>query len=448
MYESFSFSGQSVNCYGLEITKRILERHNITVMSLDYNTSKPVLVSLYWPEQIYDFIKWRYAGHMKHKQVIVGGNYPTTSPSAVIPFADWIFLGDSENWSGQIDSPFIVKKNEAVKKSVAEYISSFVYEDVQTTRRSFVEISRGCKNRCLFCQYGWLKPYREVSFLDISEAIRRASTKTIRVFAADRFQHTNYLRIRELLEKIGKCDSGSDLSLRFVLKKPHYLKYTNKVRVGIEGTSERLRSLINKPYTDAEIIEFCRKVADAGIKCLDFYMIYGLPTENEEDVRQFQNLLIQIDSIMPKGYVIAIHWNAFTPSAQTPFQWEAPANGYYYYYDNFFKDVGNKHIKIYNKPKFTSQWTIIKRMLAIRGSENTKELLYTLAFNESKLKKNPDFLLREYEKRTCQNLLDAWPIEKPLPWDKYCIYPKKAMYSIAMYRKNKYGSYRPNLPSN
>lgn len=438
MFENFSFSGQSNNCYGMEITKRTLEKYNISVAPLDYKSNYTVLVSLYWPEQIYDFIKFRYVERMKHKKVIVGGNYPTTSGSALVPFADRIFLGDSENWNGDFDSEFMINGKTPVEKSVAKYIPSFPYEDIQTNRRAFVEISRGCNNKCLFCQYGWLKPYREASFIDIKEAIKQTKTKTVRIFAADRFQHSGYLKIKDLLRKLGKCDSGSDLSLKFALKNPHYLTYTTKVRVGIEGMSERLRSLVNKPCTDRDIVEFCLKVVEANIKCLDVYMIYGLPTENETDIDQFRNLIKQLDNTMPAGYVIAIHWNAFTPSAQTPFQWEKPAQGNYPAMHRFFDDIGNKRIKIYSKPKFTSDWTIIKRMLAIRGDESVKELLYTLAFNEIKLKRKPEILLKEYQKRTGQNLMDSWPQNKPLPWDKYCSYDKNKMLKIAQIMKKKY----------
>ncbi|MDD5414632.1 MAG: hypothetical protein PHH96_07400 [Smithellaceae bacterium] len=83
-FETFSFSGESVNCYGLEIVKQTLRGKKYVVSDLDYATNNTVLVSLYWPEQLYGFIRWRYDAKMKNKKVIVGGNYPTTSPSGGI----------------------------------------------------------------------------------------------------------------------------------------------------------------------------------------------------------------------------------------------------------------------------------------------------------------------------------------------------------------------------
>jgi len=439
MYESFSFSGESEMCYGLEIVKQVLKTHNIDVLPMDFKTKKPVLVSLYWPEQIFDFIKWRYSNPaMKDKPVIIGGNYPTTSPSAVLPFADNVYMGDGELWDGSLDSPYMASKKGARVRAFAATLIPAPYEDTQYNRRTFSEISRGCKNKCLFCQYGWLKPYREIDLVDIQQIIKKAKTKSIRVFAADRFQHRAYTRIRETLESLGKCDTGSDVSLKFVLKNPEYLKYTKKVRTGIEGMSERLRFMVGKKYTDNDIVNFCKLVVANGIKCLDFYMIYGLPTEGKEDALQFEQLIKRLDIELPEGYTIAIHWNAFTPSAQTPFQWCAPSAGGCDYMTEMFARNPNKRIKIYHKPKLTGRWTIMRRMLAIRSDESTKDLVYNFALKESQFKKNPNFLLSEYKKRTGIDLMGEWPEETPLPWDRYCTYKKDSMLKLKKAMVKKY----------
>jgi hypothetical protein len=432
-FESFSFSGESENCYGLEIVKTALGRKGVTVREVDYTTVHPVLVSLYWPEQLYNFIRWRYSHVMRNKKVIVGGNYPTTSPAAVAPFCDAIYLGDGDGWDGRDDS-FIAVKGSPRKRSIAPHISPYLYEDLQQSRRSFVEISRGCKNKCLFCQYGWLKPYRECDYQDIAMNIDRARTKSVRVFAADRFQHSAYNSIRGLMEKRGKADTGSDVSIKFLLKHPEYLKYTNKVRVGIEGLSYRLRKMVGKDYDDSEVVRFCTLVADAGIKSLDWYMIYGLPTETERDVEHFKKLLIDLNREMPQGYTIAIHWNAFTPSAQTPFQWARPATGSFPALREMLTHFhDNDRIKIYHKPKMTGFDTLLKRMFAIRSTEATAKLAFNFANKMPDFLRHPDFLLSEYRRATGADLMDEWPTEKQMPWDDYCLYERDVM--LKLYRK-------------
>jgi radical SAM superfamily enzyme YgiQ (UPF0313 family) len=435
-FEIFAFSGESLNCYGLEIVKNVLQSKGCTIIpSVNYASSYPVLVSLYWPEQLLDFIKWRYSSLMKNKRVIVGGNYPTTSPQAVKPFCDAIYLGDGELWDGKSDQ-FIVSGTEPKKRAIAKHISPYLYEDLQQSRRTFVEISRGCKNKCMFCQYGWLKPYRECDYEDIIQNINRAKTKSIRIFAADRFQHSCYLKIRHSLDKAGKADTGSDVSIRFLLKHPDFLQFTNKVRIGIEGLSFRLRRMVGKPYTNDDIVRFCQLVADAGIKSLDWYMIYGLPTETDDDVDEFRNLILSLNVAMPIGYTIAIHWNAFTPSAQTPFQWEAPASGPFAKLTELLtKDHSNDKIKIYHKPKFTSEATLLKRMLCIRATDGTAKLAFNVAKNH-KLLLNREFILSEYKKQVGLDLMEKWPAEVPLPWDRYCIYDKNTMLKARNKRIN------------
>ena len=430
IYETFSFSGKSENCYGLEIVKINLERHGFKILPFDRTSKNSVLVSLYWPEQILDFIRWRYQSCMRGRTIIVGGNYPTTSPASVFPFAGYIFLGDGELWDGTLDSPYLITKeiDTPQERATTKNILPFLYEDLQTTRRAFVEISRGCKNKCAFCQYGWLKPYRECNIVDIAEIINRVKTKSVRCFAADRFQHSHYLQIRKLLEKRGKCDTGSDVSIKFILKHSEYLEFTNKVRIGIEGLSYRLRKMVGKPFTENDLFSFCGQVASAGIKCLDFYMIYGLPTEGPDDVEEFKCFLLGLEKVMPAGYNIAIHWNAFTPSAQTPFQWEAPAGDKYSaLYDMLYNGHRSLTLTIYHKPKMTSIRTIIRRVLAIRSDEKTAKLVFNYAYNKSKFEKVPEFILREYKKATGLALLGEWPVDIDMPWDRYCIYQRDKM---------------------
>lgn len=429
-YETFSFSGDSANCYGLEIVRHTLKNKGVKLCDLDYASDRTVLVSLYWPEQLYDFIRWRYSARMKNKKVIIGGNYPTTSPQAVAPFCDGIYMGDGELWDGTSET-YMAERGNPKERATAKLISPYLYEDVQQTRRTFIEMSRGCKNKCLFCQYGWLKPYRECDIADIKMCIDRAKTKSIRVFAADRFQHSSYKEIRQAMIKRGKTDTGSDISIRWILKHPEYLQYTKKVRIGVEGLSFRLRKMVGKNYNDDDIVRFCTMVADAGIKSLDWYMIYGLPTETDDDVVEFETLLDKLNSAMPNGYTIAIHWNAFTPSAQTPLQWAAPAVGEFSGLRKMFSEYRrNDRIKIYHKPKLTSYDTIVGRMLAIRSTSETAKLVFNFANKRLEMLRKKGFLLAEYERLVGAPLMGEWPIEKSLPWDEYCVYDKDLMLRL------------------
>lgn len=418
----------------MKVVEKKLKQYGIECQEFDWNGVNRILVSIYWPEQVYQFIKWFYEEGVEDRGIIVGGNTATANPDVFLAFVDRVYLGDGEEWDGSWEHRFIVEKENPLPKQIARTIDLLpvLYEDVQTTRRAFCEIARGCQNKCLFCQYGWMKPYREADIADIKLIIELAKTKSIRVFSADRFQHSQYPQIRALLEKKGAADTGSDASLPWILKHPEYLAYTNKIRTGIEGMSERLRRLCGKPYTDDMILDFSVKIAEAGIKCLDWYMIYGLPTESEEDVQAFRKLLLKLDKIMPKGYTLAIHWNAFTPSAQTPFQWEKPA----YRYNQepmrrlLFSRREQDNMIFMHKPKFTSDATLLKRILAIRAFKENRELLYTLSKHPGYFKKHSEAIFTKYKEQTGLSLSDKWTDEVEFPWDKWVVYPKEKMRKV------------------
>lgn len=245
--------------------------------------------------------------------------------------------------------------------------------------------------------------------------------------AADRFAHSRYSEIRSGINRLGKNDTGSDITIREILKHPELLELTNKVRVGVEGMSERLRALVRKPYTDDEIVTFCRLVADAGIKSMDWYMIYGLPTEMDMDVGEFTGLICKLDKVLPENYTIAIHWNAFQPNAQTPFQWAVPAIGERKALSAFFASRPNKRIRLTNKPAFTSDWTMIRRLAAVRSGESTKKLIYNFAVSEGRFKRNPRAFLKAFEEAAGYELMAEWARDKPLPWDAHCVYERDRM---------------------
>jgi len=432
---TYAFSAKSVNCYGLHLVQHRLESLGIEVTPYVAGETKPVMVSLYWPEQLFDFVKWRFQNSLRGRKIIVGGNFASTSPQAVLPFADAVYIGDGEIWNGDWDSPYVVtKERPATEKAVAPHIIPVPYDDQSGLRRtfvqrSFVEISRGCRNKCLFCQYGWLKPYREADITDVVECIKR-SHHTIRVFAADRFQHSQYAQIRAVLDDRGKADTGSDITLRFVLEHPEYLKITTKARVGIEGQSYWLRRLVGKGYSNEQIVEFARLVWEAGIKCFDWYMIYGLPGEDDDvDGPEFWKLMNEVAAVTPENYLIAVHWNSFSPSAMTPFQWASPATAMG---PKLFNALNTRipGKRWYHKPKHTDRWKVILRTLAIRGTDSTKKLVYSIAMNEGQWKRSPETVLAEYKKATGLDLLGEWPVDEPLPWDGLVPYKRDKMLAL------------------
>jgi hypothetical protein len=184
-------------------------------------------------------------------------------------------------------------------------------------------------------------------------------------------------------------------------------------------------------------------VVNANIKCFDWYMIYGLPYEKKEDIDCFKELLIRLDHELPLNYAIAIHWNAFTPSAQSPFQY-APVSSYQYKLKDYFNkkiflENPSKRIKLMHKPKFTNDDTLLSRVLATRSGIECKDLLYTIARNRSIVKNKPQAVINAFKKIYNVDIMGEWPENVLLPWDKYCLYNKKGMLKAWKLTKTKYG---------
>lgn len=393
--------------------------------------SNVLLHSSYWPEQILNLIRWM-ALYPSPRRLIVGGNSPTTNPCPYLALGAEVFLGDGELFD--FDSPHLIRSQSDTPKTIgiAEKvfpISGYVdaQKEGKSSRRYFCEISRGCKNRCAFCQYGWIKPYREAPFEYIRAVIDATKSKSVRVFAADRFQHSQYPEIRKYLTQKKLKDTGSDLSIRFVAKHPEYLKLTTKFRTGIEGMSERLRIMVRKPITNAEIIRIHQLAFDAGIRCFDWYMIYGLPTENEDDTSEFLELLGSLEKVL-KGHVLAIHWNAFQPNALTPFQWAAPA----------FPiprarmeciDKSRYSFKIMHKPLLTSDSKIAMRTILSRAGLRSLDLLKALAF-KPQLAQDVRGMRNRFRALEGFDPLVALDPGAELPWDRYVQYDKRRLEKI------------------
>jgi radical SAM superfamily enzyme YgiQ (UPF0313 family) len=425
-YTARAFSDESEACYGLVIAEKIVQGRGWRRDDINYET---ILTSCYWPEQLYDLIRWRRKAQVKAR-IVIGGNTPTCNPAPFLPWVDACYLGDAEEWDCRMESPHIVMSGGGVADIArAKAIYPFIYEDNQRAARSFIEISRGCKNKCAFCQYGWLKPYREANIVDIKTMIEVAKTKSVRVFAADRYQHTCYGLIRTLLVNAGHNDTGSDVSLKFLLKHPEYLKITRKIRIGIEGMSEGLRRRVLKPLTDDEIVETHAMAVAANIKCFDWYMIYGLPWETDSDVDAFHVLLHRLGKVM-QGRTLAIHFNAFQPNALTPMQWDAAAVDYPR--QRWMRIIGERVpglCLMYKPGTLTSNRVMAHRMVAVRGSEASKAIAYNIAYNP-RFAKDADAIMREFEKAEGKALFDGLGVGSDMAHDRYVRYDRDRLARI------------------
>src|SRR5688572_30541788 len=100
------------------------------------------------------------------------------------------------------------------------------------------------------------------------------------------------------------------------------------ITIAPETGSDRLRRVINKTVTNAEILDKTDLIFRNGMDNLKLYYMIGLPTETDEDLASIRDLTAQQRDIMmaharPKGRVgrIVASVNPLIPKPGTAYQW-------------------------------------------------------------------------------------------------------------------------------
>ncbi|MGM9610571.1 MAG: TIGR03960 family B12-binding radical SAM protein [Candidatus Woodwardiibium sp.] len=207
--------------------------------------------------------------------------------------------------------------------------------------RVTMETSRGCIRGCRFCQAGIVyRPYREKSVEKISscaaDCVRYSGYSEISLSS---LSISDYSEIRRLIDELlGWTEPRSiSLSLPSMRIDAFYGELMRKVmsvrKSGLtfapEAGTQRLRDVINKNITEAEILAGCREAFDNGRTSLKLYFMNGLPTETDADVEGIAALAQRIvDAFYEtkrngKGFNVTVSVSCFVPKPFTPFQWEA-----------------------------------------------------------------------------------------------------------------------------
>lgn len=189
-----------------------------------------------------------------------------------------------------------------------------------------IEIERGCGRGCRFCAAGFLYlPPRWRDIDAVKDSVERGIKETGKVGLIGTAV-SEYPEIKETIEfgveKDGVVTLSSlrldKLDTEFVtlLKKGGYRTIT----LAPEAGNERMRAVINKGITDAEIMESISLISSAGFTKLKLYFLIGLPGETDEDVLSIAELSKKIKGLIKKAEV-TLSVNPFIPKPFTPFQW-------------------------------------------------------------------------------------------------------------------------------
>ncbi len=208
--------------------------------------------------------------------------------------------------------------------------------------RMSIEIARGCTEGCRFCQAGMIyRPVRERDPAAIVTAIVSAVKKSGYDEASlTSLSTADYSCIAPLVKKVvdalaPKRVSLGVSSLRAYGLDENVLDDVARVRAtGItfapEAGTQRMRDVINKNVTEEQLMQTAERVFSRGWKAMKLYFMIGLPTEEEEDVREIarvggraraigKRLKKELNAGGPPKVTVSV--STHVPKPHTPFQW-------------------------------------------------------------------------------------------------------------------------------
>jgi radical SAM superfamily enzyme YgiQ (UPF0313 family) len=233
-----------------------------------------------------------------------------------------------------VDSGLPKRVRKVVLDTTAQAAHSELLSSEAELGMYMTELGRGCSRGCRFCAAGFIyRPPRLWSAVAVLAGLEQRPVGVDRVglLGMEMVASETLNRIASHLQASGCSLSFS--SLRADRISPKLLELLSRsglksVAIAPDGSSQRLRKVINKGLSEEDLVAAAIALVDAGIYTLKLYVMIGLPTENQEDLDELISLVHTVRAkILPlgrkKGRVceIILSINSFVPKPWTPFQY-------------------------------------------------------------------------------------------------------------------------------
>lgn len=320
-------------------TKRPLKEFDIVGFSLQYELSYTNVLNMLDLSGIPLFSSQRKELH----PLVIGGGPCAFNPEPMADFFDCFVIGDGEEVILEIVNAFIKYKGSSAKRAEllehlanleGVYVPSFpkvvkkrvvlnldeasypvkpVVPYVEIVHdRIQLEIMRGCRRKCRFCQAGVIyRPNRERSLENVVSLAKRLYENTgyddMSLISLSSGDHSRIREIVSSLKDIFK-DKGVSISLPSLraedLTKKFPLEITSGRRSGLtfapEVGSEKMRKIINKDISIEALKECVYQAFSNGWRRIKLYFIIGLPGEDYSDLDAIVNLAREVSEVKKK----------------------------------------------------------------------------------------------------------------------------------------------------
>ncbi len=242
-------------------------------------------------------------------------------------------------WLEPDNAPFPVKRVWVDELDLADQPEAPIVPFAAVIQdRLGLEVMRGCTQGCRFCQAGyWYRPVREHDPAQVVERLERQVEETgFEEVGLLSLSTADYSQVEPLVYNLAERLSDRRVSvnlpsLRADAFSVGLAEAVSRVRksgftFAPETGSDRLRRVINKTFTNADMIKAAEAAFTKGWNSIKVYAMIGLPTETDEDLEE---LAILTEDLMKTGrrirgrkVQIKVSVGCFIPKAWTPFQWQ------------------------------------------------------------------------------------------------------------------------------
>lgn len=228
------------------------------------------------------------------------------------------------------EAPYPISKRIVRDLDSAYYPTEQIVPNISVVHdRIALEIMRGCKHRCGFCQACMeYLPARERSAQKIVELAMEAYRSTgLDEISLLSLSSGDYSGIEELIAKLNGNFAGLGVSISvpslrvedIVDKLPLLISVVKKsgLTFAPEAASARLRSSIGKNINIEKLFQAAEESYRRGWKRVKLYFMIGLPGETDEDVVKIAELAMSLSDLKRRidgrPAAIALSVNAFLP---------------------------------------------------------------------------------------------------------------------------------------